>query len=570
MDSDDALTAIEVAEAMASPGPPSWNSPLDDDDQRTYMAALVEAYAADELVRAEEQDEQYRIGDIGCGDGTFARDLATYYDSADYPETTVIGVDRSRKHAHAATYDQENAIAVGADAGELLPYLDDLDFAYAVNVLQDDPSLLEPLSDTVDYLVATVPNTEGIPHEVSKADSGALRYDTGVDLPYLVFDEMAVDGVEMTMHATSESAARDVEDVVEYRRSRGRGEHGSVVTVRAGEFGLLPMVTYPHRFWTVTGDELEAAAPSGDDVHLMVSVRDPETGTVLPAETGLELRVGPAGEPGSVHTPWPMLSQEMGFHFGDNVPLGEDGTYEVSVRVGAIDAELTGAFAGRFDEPGEASFTFEFDQAFRNEVVAGIEYVDEEYRGAHGALANHMAGMHHDGEDGGNDADGAGEPPHGREQWREGEGRHRFGTYRRGPDAAELLPAADLPGTLQGTPLSGDAVLATTLFSGGSRFVDGDARYLAVSPRTPYNRGTIPMTNLAFEQVRDGETLASGDLRATLDPELGYHYGASLADAADGDDLTVRVETPPQAARHAGYETAFLEMPPVTLTLEVP
>jgi SAM-dependent methyltransferase len=200
MDSDDTLTAIEMAEAMASPGPPSWNSPLDDDDQRTYMAALVEAYAADELARAEEQNDQYRIGDIGCGDGTFARDLATYYDSADYPETTVIGVDRSRKHAHAATYDQENAIAVGADAGELLPYLDDLDFAYAVNVLQDDPSLLEPLADTVDYLVATVPNTEGIPHEVSKADSGALRYDTGVDLPYLVFDEMAVDGVEMTMH----------------------------------------------------------------------------------------------------------------------------------------------------------------------------------------------------------------------------------------------------------------------------------------------------------------------------------------------------------------------------------
>jgi len=78
------------------------------------------------------------------------------------------------------------------------------------------------------------------------------------------------------------------------------------------------------------------------------------------------------------------------------------------------------------------------------------------------------------------------------------------------------------------------------------------------------------MTNLAFEQRRDGEPLASGDLRATLDPELGYHYGAALGDAADGDDLTVRVETPPQAARHAGYETAFLEMPPVTLTLEVP
>lgn len=337
--------------------------------------------------------------------------------------------------------------------------------------------------------------------------------------------------------------------------------------VRAGAFELLPMVTYPHRFWTVTGEDVEPAVPSGDHVHLMVSVRDPETGTVLPAGTGLELQVGPVGEPGSVHAPWPMLSQEMGFHFGDNVPLGEDGTYEVAVRVGAVDAALTGAFAGRFDEPGEATFTFEFDQEFRNEVVGDIEYVDEEYWGARGALANHVAGMHRDG---GGDADAAGAPPHGREQWSEGEGRHRFGTYGRDPAATELPPASELPGTLQGTPLSGDAVLATTLLPGGSRFVDGDARYLAVSPRTPYNRGTLPMTNLAFEQVRDGETLASGDLRATLDPELGYHYGAPLGDVADGDDLTVRVETPPQAARHAGYETAFREMPPVTLALEVP
>lgn len=164
------------------------------------MAALVETYAADVLDAYREQDDEYLIGDIGCGDGTFTGELAATYSGADYPDTTVIGIDLSRKYAHAATYDQDDALAVGADAGELLPYLDDLDFAYAVNVLQDDPSLLEPLAENTDYLVATVPNTEGVPHEVSQADSAALRYDTGVDLPYLVFNEMDVDGTPVTMH----------------------------------------------------------------------------------------------------------------------------------------------------------------------------------------------------------------------------------------------------------------------------------------------------------------------------------------------------------------------------------
>jgi hypothetical protein len=34
-----------------------------------------------------------------------------------------------------------------------------------------------------------------------------------------------------------------------------------------------------------------------------------------------------------------------------------------------------------------------------------------------------------------------------------------------------------------------------------------------------------------------------------------------------GDTLELRVTTPPQVARHEGYETAFLEMPPTELTL---
>jgi hypothetical protein len=53
-----------------------------------------------------------------------------------------------------------------------------------------------------------------------------------------------------------------------------------------------------------------------------------------------------------------------------------------------------------------------------------------------------------------------------------------------------------------------------------------------------------------------------------VDPDLGYHYGAPVSEAKSGDRLTVTVDAPPQLARHEGYETAFLKMPPVELALE--
>jgi hypothetical protein len=55
-------------------------------------------------------------------------------------------------------------------------------------------------------------------------------------------------------------------------------------------------------------------------------------------------------------------------------------------------------------------------------------------------------------------------------------------------------------------------------------------------------------------------------LTRTLDPDLGFHYGAPVA-LESGDEVTLSVSTPPQVARHEGYERAFLEMPDVTLTV---
>ncbi|MGM0446871.1 MAG: DUF7350 domain-containing protein [Methanobacteriota archaeon] len=352
--------------------------------------------------------------------------------------------------------------------------------------------------------------------------------------------------------------------------------------VDAGEYRLEPMVTYPHRFWNVTGDRVEEAAPTDDhDVHLMVTVRDAETGRILPASTGLQVTVGREGESGAPTVPWPMISQEMGFHFGDNLSLDGDGTYEATVRVGAIDARKTGSFEGRFAEPATGSFTFEYDRAFRESVIGDIAYVQEESDwGVRGAMANGSLGRgggrsygdaSHDGPDHVDaqrqDAD---RDHRGERRWEAQVGDRRYGTYWRGPEEGELPPAAHLPGRLQGEPAIGDALLATSLLPPESRFVDGDARYLVVSPRTPYNRSMLPMAAIDYALSRGGNGVASGALDTALDDEIGYHYGTPLDDIASGDRLSLSVATAANVSRHAGYETALLETGEVEVSLEVP
>lgn len=58
-----------------------------------------------------------------------------------------------------------------------------------------------------------------------------------------------------------------------------------------------------------------------------------------------------------------------------------------------------------------------------------------------------------------------------------------------------------------------------------------------------------------------------GALKRTLDPDLGYHYGAPVDSVRAGDELTLSTATVPQAARHEGYETAFREMDDVSIAL---
>jgi hypothetical protein len=294
-------------------------------------------------------------------------------------------------------------------------------------------------------------------------------------------------------------------------------------TAESGAYSCALTYSFPHRFWLVTGDRTEQVTVADEDtVHLMPVVWHTETGLV-PPDANPQVTIRRDGEPPNSLSPWAMLSQPMGVHFGDNVALPSEGDYDVEVSVGEGSARRTGALA----DAGGA--TFEFTLSYSESKLDEISYdsLPEETQGTRGAVEPHEMGM----------------------------------------VPGQRLPDPEgVPGTLRGTATSGDASFVVTT-GADAPAAAGDGTYLAVSARTPHNRYRLPLMSLSATLTRDGETVSDDVLRATLDPDFGYHYGATVPAVESGDELAVTVDAPPQMARHEGYETAFLEMPPATLTL---
>jgi len=118
-------------------------------------------------------------------------------------------------------------------------------------------------------------------------------------------------------------------------------------------------------------------------------------------------------------------------------------------------------------------------------------------------------------------------------------------------------------GTAMGEALADDIRYRASLLS-GERF---GGPYLAVTAATRYNEFVVPNMGLAATATgADGETMLSESLSPGLDPEAGFHYGVSAPGLTGEEDVTVDVTTPPQVARHEGYETAFFSTPTVTLS----
>lgn len=281
------------------------------------------------------------------------------------------------------------------------------------------------------------------------------------------------------------------------------------------DYQIAVSVSTPHQFWLVTGTDRSRVTVTDDvDVHLMVTLVEPETGIALP-NGNVEVTVKQDGEEVDRRSMWPMLSQRMGFHFGDNVPLGGEGTYEVTTSLSPMNVRRTGGFRGRFSQSVETSFTYEFSP----EAVQDIMYQplpDEQgNRGAVQPMQMEMLPVH------------------------------------------QLPSTEDVPGELVGETTSADARFVVVRHSDPPTGVEGSKDYLAVSARTPYNRYPIPFMSLSATVTGGGETLFDGPLQATIDPDLDYHYGATVDDLSGADTITLSVGAPPQVARHEGYETAF-------------
>ena len=291
----------------------------------------------------------------------------------------------------------------------------------------------------------------------------------------------------------------------------------------AGPYRVALSYSYPHRFWLVTGTDVERVDIESDDtVHLMATVWDRETGVVIPTSS-VTLEVARDGETAYDRPPWPMLSQNMGVHLGDNAALPGDGEYTATVGVDPLAARATGAFEGRFDEPATADIEFEFSRATLEEVPYRMLDERKGERDAVDPMTMEMV------------------------------------------PSGQLPPAAELPGRLLGEATSGDGRFVSTALSAPPAGVEGSGAYLAVSAQSPYNRYPLPFVGLSARVDRGGERVFDGPLTGTLDPGLGYHYGAAVESIEVGDVLTLEFGAPPQVARHEGYETAFVDLATATI-----
>ena len=301
----------------------------------------------------------------------------------------------------------------------------------------------------------------------------------------------------------------------------GMGMYG---TTKSGDVGFALMHSFPHRFWNLTGtNETKVVVKSSDSLHLMASVWDVETKTILPLDISVEI----SNDDGRVTSTnlWPMISPNMGFHYGDNVGLPGEGQYDATLSVGPLQTNRTEPFEGRFADAQSATIRFTFDTS---------ETYNLEYR-----RLREKAGTR---------------------------GTVELMDMKMMPQPL-VPPKNDLPGRLIGEGSSGDATFLVTVVEGETRFSDDGRRYIIASPRTPYNHVVLPRMALSATVERGQDTVFQGPLRASLDSELSCYYGAPIPELESGDSVTIEIQTPPQLARHDGYETAFIDMPPIEFTV---
>lgn len=295
--------------------------------------------------------------------------------------------------------------------------------------------------------------------------------------------------------------------------------------------GVHVMLSYttPHEFWTVTGERTnQAEVQDADAMHLMVSAWDGETGLV-PPDVEPTITAVRDGESLPEVAPWPMLSQPMGFHFGDNVTYDEAGEYRFEVSFSATSATAPTELAERF-EARTVEFTADLDPSDADDLEPTWNEDDYAEAGAVEPMSMEMDGM--------------------------------------SMQTPQQPPVESLPGDPPAIQHTDDVALTVATADPAVVGADHDeAQHLVVPARTRYNRYPVPNVDLSATVTRDGESVADVELSEGVHGDYGHYYGAGVPALEAGDEVEVAVETPSQATRHEGYERAFLSHEPVTFTL---
>lgn len=293
-----------------------------------------------------------------------------------------------------------------------------------------------------------------------------------------------------------------------------------------GPYTVSMSYTFAHDFWLLTGRKTSyVAVEPGQVMHLMTTVWDPEYGQVIPlGSPTVEITDAESGDVVTEKSPWPMLSQQMGPHFGDNVALPEEGAYTARVTLNPLSVRQLGEYQERFTE----SVDLTFDLPFRYTIMNNIREVVVDDSGVPGA----------------------------------------FDPMEMASRPVGTVPKPlDLPGQHGGIAESGDATFAVQVLETTPAGIDSSAPYLAISPRTPYNRYPLPAMGLRATVSEGSERLFRDTVSSAIHPELGYHYGTPVPGLSMGDELLLEVGAPPQVARPRGYQTAFMKFDDMSLTL---
>lgn len=290
-----------------------------------------------------------------------------------------------------------------------------------------------------------------------------------------------------------------------------------------GRINIALMYAVPHEFTLVTGTRTEhVEIQSRDTMHIMVSVWDNQTG-ILPPSVEPSITIYRDDTEVTNLNPWAMLSQQMGFHFGDNVQVSGAGQYRFEIDLNAETSAVSNNLDGVFTE---TSFTFE--QEFDPFDAQSLNTMGTDNVGEPGAIPPMDMGMM---------------PIH-------------------------TQPAyADMPIDMTDSQHTNDMAVAVGALDSAGEYGDDTAQRLVVSPQTRYNRYLMPLLSAEATVERNGETIYDDSINSSLHEDLGLFYGANISELRDGDTVTVTFNAPSQMARGLGYEEAFLQLDDLEFTI---